>query len=160
LAQRSAHGHNGVAEALVVEAVSVSALQIGTFIASLAIAFLACPRPRIRYPAAIIVYPFLHWVAAYRALHQLITAPFLWAKTIHHGHTAGWASATCLLGIQLIEQALHRGAHLGEGLPADGGRPLLFDGGHTVAGVGHHRTSPIGQADEFGAPVAGVGLSL
>jgi glycosyltransferase XagB len=86
VAVSGALGHNGFVNALVVDAVSVSALQIGTFIASLTVAFLACPRPRSRYLAAIMVYPFLHWVAAYRALHQLITAPFLWEKTMHHGH--------------------------------------------------------------------------
>ena len=55
-----------------------------------------------------------------------------------------------LVGIQMVEQALHGGAHLGEGSHADGGRPLLFDRGYAVAGMGHQRTSPLGQADEFG----------
>ncbi|OIN79015.1 hypothetical protein BST29_19035 [Mycobacterium malmoense] len=78
-------GHNGFLDALVVDAGVVSSLQIGTFIASLTVAFAACPRPRGRYVTAVMAYPFLHWLAACRALHQLITAPFLWEKTVHHG---------------------------------------------------------------------------
>lgn len=83
LAISGAMGHNGFAGALAVDAVAVSVLQIGTFIVSLTVAFLACPRPRSRYVVAVIAYPFLHWVAACRALYQLITAPFLWEKTTH-----------------------------------------------------------------------------
>jgi glycosyltransferase XagB len=94
VAVSGALGHNGFADALIVDAASVSALQIGTFIASLAVAFLACPRPRSRYLAAIMVYPFLHWVAAYRALHQLITAPFVWEKTSHHGRVPARGSVS------------------------------------------------------------------
>ena len=47
-----------------------------------------------------------------------------------------------------------------EGSHADDGRPLLFDRGYAVAGMGHQRTSPFGQADEFGASVAGIWLTL
>jgi glycosyltransferase XagB len=81
-------GHNGVTQALEVDAVAISVLQIGTFIASLTAAFVACPQPRRHYLGAIVVYPFLHWVAACRALYQLITAPFLWEKTSHRGNLA------------------------------------------------------------------------
>jgi cellulose synthase/poly-beta-1,6-N-acetylglucosamine synthase-like glycosyltransferase len=88
LAVSGMFGHNGLAQALEVDAVAISVLQIGTFIASLTAAFVACPRPRSRYLGAIVVYPFLHWVAACRALHQLITAPFLWEKTSHRGNLA------------------------------------------------------------------------
>ena len=35
-----------------------------------------------------------------------------------------------------------------------------FDRGHAVAGMGHHSTSPVGQADELGASVAGIWLPL
>ena len=91
VAVSGALGHNGFVDVLVVDAAAVSALQIGAFIASLTVAFLACPRPRNRYLAAIVVYPFLHWLAACRALHQLITAPFLWEKTAHHGQVGGFA---------------------------------------------------------------------
>ena len=65
-----------------------------------------------------------------------------------------------LVGVQIVEQALHGGAHLVEGLRADNGRPLRFDRGHPVAGMGHDSTSPVGQADELGASVAGIWLSL
>src|ERR1700678_630424 len=51
-------------------------------------------------------------------------------------------SSVRLVGIQMVEQALHGGAHLGEGSHADDGRPLLFDRGYAVAGMGHQRTSP------------------
>jgi len=65
-----------------------------------------------------------------------------------------------LVGIQLVQKALHGRTHLVEGGPANNGRPLFFDGGHPVAGVGHHTASACGQADEFGAPVARIGLAL
>ena len=65
-----------------------------------------------------------------------------------------------LVSIQVVEQALHGGAHLVEGLPAGDGRPLRFDRGHTVAGMSHDSTSAVGQADELGASVARVWLPL
>src|ERR1700722_17022451 len=60
----------------------------------------------------------------------------------------------------MIKQALHGGAHPVEGPRADDGRPLLFDGGHAVAGMDIQPTSAFGQADELGASVAGVWLTL
>lgn len=60
----------------------------------------------------------------------------------------------------MVEQALQGGTHLVEGRRADDRRPLLFDSGYSVAGVGHHGASPVGEADEFGASVSGVWLTL
>ena len=65
-----------------------------------------------------------------------------------------------LVSVQIVQQSLHGGAHLVEGLPADNGRPLRFDRGHPVAGMGHDSTSPVGQADELGASVTGIRLPL
>src|ERR1700733_15665732 len=69
-------------------------------------------------------------------------------------------SPTRFVGVQIVEQALHGGAHPVEGLLADNGRPLRFDRGHTVAGMGHDSTSAVGQADELGAAVPRVWLPL
>src|SRR6202012_4024722 len=65
-----------------------------------------------------------------------------------------------LVGVQIVQQSLHGGPHLVEGLLADNGRPLRFDRGHPVAGMGHHSTSPLGQADELGASVTGIRLPV
>src|ERR1700742_1676010 len=60
----------------------------------------------------------------------------------------------------MVEQALQGGTQLVKGLGADDCRPLLFDCGYSVAGMGHHGISPLGEADEFGASVAGVWSTL
>jgi len=65
-------------------------------------------------------------------------------------------SSVRLVGIQMIEQPLHGGAHLVEGPRTDDGRPLRFDRGHAATGMGHHGTSPFGKADELGASVARI----
>lgn len=68
--------------------------------------------------------------------------------------------SVCFVGIHVVEQPLQGGAHLVEGLRADDGRPLLFDRCYAVTGMCHQCTSAFGQADEFGAAVAGIGLTL
>lgn len=40
-------------------------------------------RGRLRTLAALPFYWAMHWVAAWRALHQLVRAPFVWEKTPH-----------------------------------------------------------------------------
>lgn len=50
--------------------------------------YLACGEQRwshLRAVAALPMYWVAHWVAAWRALYQLVTAPFLWEKTAHRG---------------------------------------------------------------------------
>lgn len=39
----------------------------------------------VRAIVALPLYWIAHWVAAWRALYQLVTAPFLWEKTAHRG---------------------------------------------------------------------------
>jgi glycosyltransferase XagB len=78
-------GHRGSTSALVVDPVIVVVLQLSAIFVMLLTALLACPGPRNTHLKAIAVYPVLHWIAGWRALWQLLRAPFLWEKTGHRG---------------------------------------------------------------------------
>jgi hypothetical protein len=60
-----------------------------------------------------------------------------------------------LVGVEVVEQALHGRAHLGEAAVTDDGRPAMFDGSDVVAGIGLQLAAALGQADEFALPPDG-----
>ena len=66
----------------------------------------------------------------------------------------------CLVRVKMVEEALHGGGHVGEGLLADDGRPVVFDMGNAVAGVGLQLAAAFGQAYEFRASVTRVGVTF
>lgn len=66
-------------------------VQLLTIVGTLSVAQLALPRSPRRQWHAIAAYPVLHCLSAWRALVQLIRAPFLWEKTSHAGGATGGA---------------------------------------------------------------------
>lgn len=78
-------GYHGLSSAVAVDPLAIAGLQLASIMVPLLVALLACPGPRWHRLAAIPLYPILHWIAGWRALFQLITAPFLWEKTTHRG---------------------------------------------------------------------------
>lgn len=81
-------GYHGLAAGPVVEPLLISAVLIGSIAMTLSVAMLACPDRSWSHLRALPLYPVLHWIAGWRALYQLITAPFLWEKTTHRGQIA------------------------------------------------------------------------
>lgn len=79
-------GYHGFGGAVAVHPIVIAVLQLATIYVLLLVAVLACPGPRTCRLAAIPLYPVLHWIAGWRALDQLVRAPFLWEKTSHRGH--------------------------------------------------------------------------
>jgi glycosyltransferase XagB len=82
-------GYHGFTSLLAVDPALIVVLQLATILSLLFVAVLASPGPRRQRLAAIPLYPVLHWIAGWRALHQLVRAPFLWEKTTHRG--GAWA---------------------------------------------------------------------
>lgn len=80
-------GYGGLLEVEVDPALVGVVQAVGT-LTWLAATYLACGEQRgshVRAVAALPLYWMAHWVAAWRALYQLVTAPFLWEKTAHRG---------------------------------------------------------------------------
>ncbi|BBX76162.1 glycosyltransferase [Mycobacterium shinjukuense] len=70
-----------------VDPAAISVVQLSSTLMWLATTYLAQSerRSHLRAIAALPMYWLAHWVAAWRALYQLVTAPFLWEKTTHRG---------------------------------------------------------------------------
>lgn len=80
-------GYGGLVAIEIDPAVVATVQGVGT-LTWLAATYLACGEQRrshVRAVAALPLYWIAHWVAAWRALYQLVTAPFLWEKTAHRG---------------------------------------------------------------------------
>lgn len=86
-------GHRGSTSTLLVDPVALALLQLAVVFVLLLTALLACPGPRTNHLKAMAVYPALHWIAGWRALWQLVRAPFLWEKTSHRGRLDASAKA-------------------------------------------------------------------
>ncbi|BBX94915.1 glycosyltransferase [Mycobacterium lacus] len=83
-------GYGGLI-AVEVDPGAIAAVQVGTTLTWLIATYLAHRERRwshLRAVAALPVYWLAHWAAAWRALYQLVTAPFLWEKTAHRATTA------------------------------------------------------------------------
>jgi glycosyltransferase XagB len=85
LAAAECMGYQGIAEVGAIDPLVIALLQLADIFVVLSIAFFACPGTRYRRLRALTVYPVLHWIAGWRALYQLVKAPFLWEKTTHRG---------------------------------------------------------------------------
>ncbi len=84
-------GFRGLIHAVYADTNVISAIQFATLLIWLIAAYLACVKPRrihLLVVAALPVYWLAHWFAAWRALYQLVTAPFVWEKTAHHANGA------------------------------------------------------------------------
>jgi len=80
-------GYDGVL-GVEVDPAAIGAIQVVTTVTWLVATYLAYGEQRgshLRAIAALPVYWMAHWAAAWRALYQLVTAPFLWEKTAHRG---------------------------------------------------------------------------
>ncbi|QNI08605.1 glycosyltransferase [Mycobacterium kubicae] len=67
---------------------AIALVQLGGTLTWLLATYLAHAdqrRSHLRAIAALPLYWLAHWVAAWRALYQLVKAPFLWEKTAHRG---------------------------------------------------------------------------
>ena len=79
-------GYHGFGQGFAADPVIVVLLQCAAVSVLLTVAQLALPAgKRDRRFRALLLYPVLHWIAGWRALIQLIRAPFLWEKTAHRG---------------------------------------------------------------------------
>jgi glycosyltransferase XagB len=79
-------GYSGFGQGFAADPVVVVLLQCAAVSVLLTVAQLALPAGRRgRRMKSLLVYPVLHWIAGWRALIQLIRAPFLWEKTAHSG---------------------------------------------------------------------------
>jgi glycosyltransferase XagB len=82
-------GYRGLCGGPPVHPAALAVVQLASIAVLLVVALLACPERRRDQLRALPIYPVLHWLAGWRALHQLITAPFLWEKTTHRGQVRG-----------------------------------------------------------------------
>ncbi|GAB7143784.1 glycosyltransferase family 2 protein [Mycobacterium riyadhense] len=74
-----------------VDPIAITGVQLVSTLTWLFATYLAYAerrRSHLRAVAALPLYWVAHWVAAWRALYQLVTAPFLWEKTAHRGPAA------------------------------------------------------------------------
>lgn len=89
-------GYRGQIDVPGVSAGVIAGVQFGTMAIWMLAAYLAYPtgrRAHLKAVAALPVYWLAHWAAAWRALYQLVKAPFLWEKTAHHTSTTTVAAA-------------------------------------------------------------------
>ena len=84
-------GYHGMVDTFQLDAGVLAAIQLAPMLMWMFVAFLSSEKPRIgdlRAVSALPLYWMAHWVAAWRGLYQLVSAPFLWEKTTHRGHSA------------------------------------------------------------------------